>query len=78
MNSSFEKNCIRPGDPGYEYDKQVNFGNSEKEDAGWDSPEDDFWSWSKGWLVAWNYGKNIFTFLQFDIPIGMCSLAYNQ
>lgn len=44
MNSSFEKNCVRPGDPGYEYDKQVDFGNDKKEEAGWDSPEDDFWS----------------------------------
>ncbi|XP_050720345.1 centrosomal protein of 19 kDa-like isoform X2 [Eriocheir sinensis] len=44
MNSSFEKNCVRPGDPGYEYDRQVDFGKDEKEEAGWDSPEDDFWS----------------------------------
>lgn len=50
MNSSFEKNCVRPGDPGYEYDKQVDFGKDEKEEAGWDSPEDDFWSWGRNRL----------------------------
>lgn len=44
MSSSFEKNQLKPGDPGYEYDKQVEFDTSEKVEAGWDSPDDDFWS----------------------------------
>ncbi|KAG0710755.1 Centrosomal protein [Chionoecetes opilio] len=44
MNTSFEKNCIRPGDPDYEYDKQVDFRGGENVEAGWDSPEEDFWS----------------------------------
>ncbi|XP_045101555.1 centrosomal protein of 19 kDa-like [Portunus trituberculatus] len=44
MNTSFEKNCVRPGDPDYEYDKQVDFGSGAKVEAGWDSPDEDFWS----------------------------------
>lgn len=44
MNSSFEKNQLKPGDPGYEYDKQIEYDTTEKVEAGWDSPDDDFWS----------------------------------
>ncbi|XP_045618915.1 centrosomal protein of 19 kDa-like [Procambarus clarkii] len=44
MNSSFEKNQLKPGDPGYEYDRQVEFDTSDKVEAGWDSPDEDFWS----------------------------------
>ncbi|KAG7177081.1 centrosomal protein of 19 kDa-like [Homarus americanus] len=43
MSSSFEKNQLKPGDPDYEYDKQVEYNTSEKVEAGWDSSEDDFW-----------------------------------
>ena len=57
MNTSFEKNSIRPGDPDYEYDKQVDFSGSAKVEAGWDSPEEDFWSWAAHWMVGLNEGK---------------------
>ncbi|XP_066941723.1 centrosomal protein of 19 kDa-like isoform X2 [Macrobrachium rosenbergii] len=48
MENSFEKNQVKPGDPDYEYDKQIDFASDNKAEAGWDSPggsqEDDFWS----------------------------------
>ncbi|XP_068216185.1 centrosomal protein of 19 kDa-like [Palaemon carinicauda] len=49
MENSFEKNQVKPGDPDYKYDKQVDFSCDDKAEAGWDSPEggsqeDDFWS----------------------------------
>ncbi|XP_042858988.1 centrosomal protein of 19 kDa-like [Penaeus japonicus] len=44
MDSTFQKNQLKPGDQGYEYDKQVDFDNVEKVEAGWDSSEEDFWS----------------------------------
>lgn len=52
MNTSFERNSIRPGDPDYEYDKQVDFDCGEKVEAGWDSQEEDFWSWTTNQLVC--------------------------
>lgn len=44
MDNTFQKNQLKPGDPGYEYDKQVDFDTAEKVEAGWDSSEEDFWS----------------------------------
>ncbi|XP_063597253.1 centrosomal protein of 19 kDa-like [Penaeus indicus] len=44
MDDTFQKNQLKPGDPGYEYDKQVDFDTAEKLEAGWDSSEEDFWS----------------------------------
>lgn len=48
MENTFEKHQLKPGDPGYQYDKQVDFNSESKMEAGWDSPEgsqdDDFWS----------------------------------
>ncbi|XP_037796433.1 centrosomal protein of 19 kDa-like [Penaeus monodon] len=44
MDNTFQKNQLKPGDPGYEYDKQVDFDTAEKVEAGWDSFEEDFWS----------------------------------
>ncbi|KAK7027876.1 Centrosomal protein of 19 kDa [Halocaridina rubra] len=51
MDSSFEKNQLKPGDEGYVYDKQVDFNTDNKGEAGWDSTgeqddaqDDDFWS----------------------------------
>ncbi|KAF2364879.1 Centrosomal protein of 19kDa [Trinorchestia longiramus] len=42
MDSSFTMNQVRPGDPGYEYDKRVEFSPADNHDAGWDST-DEFW-----------------------------------
>jgi len=40
MNRGFERNALRPGDKGYEYDKQVNF-EPEDGDASWDDEDSD-------------------------------------
>lgn len=40
MEVEFEKNAIKPGDPRYKHDVQVEFSDPE-EDGGWDE-EDDF------------------------------------
>ena len=40
MEEEFEKNAIKPGDPNWVHDKQVDFGDAE-EDCGWDEEEDD-------------------------------------
>ena len=38
MNVDFSAKAVRPGDEGYEYDKQVEF-NEPEEDCGWDDSE---------------------------------------
>ena len=40
MNKGFEQNALRPGDPGYEYNKEVDFGSA-VEESGWDDEESD-------------------------------------
>lgn len=40
MNHSFEKNRLKPGDDGFEYDKQVDFGPVEEDDNDWDEESD--------------------------------------
>ena len=38
MDELFEKNRLQPGDEGFEYDKEMDFGDeSDKESCGWDS-----------------------------------------
>merc|ERR1712226_1824262 len=39
MEETFEKNQIKPGDPIYVYDKEVNFDEVEKVDCDWDMDE---------------------------------------
>ncbi|OQR72214.1 centrosomal protein of 19 kDa-like [Tropilaelaps mercedesae] len=39
MSESFEKNALKPGDPGFQYDVEVDFNNFETS-AGWDSDSD--------------------------------------
>lgn len=39
MNKDFERNQIRPGDPGYVYDKRVQFKPTQK--SNWDDSEED-------------------------------------
>lgn len=43
MDAGFEKNQLKPGDPGYQYDKRVKFeyDADELEDNSWDEGEDD-------------------------------------
>jgi hypothetical protein len=40
MDEQFEKNLIRPGMPGYQFDKAVDFGEGEEE-LSWDDEEDE-------------------------------------
>jgi hypothetical protein len=40
MDEQFEKNLIRPGMPGYQFDKAVDFGEGEEE-LSWDNESDD-------------------------------------
>ena len=41
MDVLFEANRLKPGDDGYEYDKEVNFGGPKME-SGWDSENSSF------------------------------------
>jgi hypothetical protein len=53
MDLNFHKNQIKLGDPGFVYDKQVDFSNDKKVESGWDEgegegkgeggEEEDFW-----------------------------------
>lgn len=40
MDSRFEANRLKPGDPGYEWDRQVDF-EAPTETADWDEDEDE-------------------------------------
>jgi centrosomal protein CEP19 len=48
MDQTFNKNRIKPGDPEFVYDKQVDFDKNvnEKVESGWDAEESDdlFWN----------------------------------
>nr|CAD7433616.1 unnamed protein product [Timema monikensis] len=44
MAESFEKTRVKPEDPEFVYDKQVDFTSQEKEQSTWDQDNDDFWS----------------------------------
>jgi centrosomal protein CEP19 len=48
MDQTFNKNRIKPGDPEFVYDKQVDFDTNlnEKVESGWDAEESDdlFWN----------------------------------
>nr|CAD7203140.1 unnamed protein product [Timema douglasi] len=44
MAVSFEKTRVKPEDPEFVYDKQVDFTTQEKEQSTWDQDNDDFWS----------------------------------
>nr|CAD7259482.1 unnamed protein product [Timema shepardi] len=44
MAESFEKTRVKPEDPEFVYDKQVDFTTQEKEQSTWDQDNDDFWS----------------------------------
>ena len=37
MNLLFEKNRVKPGDEGYIYDKEIDFGDGPKMESGWDT-----------------------------------------
>lgn len=37
MDREFEQHQLKPGDDGYEYDKEVNFDGDDKVSCGWDS-----------------------------------------
>ena len=39
MDVLFESNCLKPGDEGYEYDKEVDFDVGQKMESGWDTDE---------------------------------------
>ena len=39
MNALFESNCLKPGDEGYVYDKEVDFDVGPKMESGWDSDD---------------------------------------
>jgi centrosomal protein CEP19 len=39
MDEKFNKNQLKPGDPGFVYDKRIEFVAQSREDASWD--EDD-------------------------------------
>jgi len=41
MDQTFEKNRTRPGDPGYKYDIEVDFGTGTVEACEWDSDDKD-------------------------------------
>lgn len=43
MEIEFQKNNLKPGDPGFVYDKQVDFSKKggQKIDDGWDDDDDD-------------------------------------
>ena len=40
MDVHFEDKQLKPGDPGYVYDRQVEFGEAE-EPSGWDDSDED-------------------------------------
>ena len=40
MSGAFENNRLKPGDPGYVWDKQVDFDPPAEGDNDWDSEED--------------------------------------
>lgn len=48
MDKTFNKSCIKPDDPKFVYDKQIDFNQNENEkvDSGWDGEENDdlFWN----------------------------------
>ena len=39
MDTEFEQNQLKPGDDGYEYDKEVDFDGDDKVSCGWDSSD---------------------------------------
>ena len=41
MSVGFDANAVRPGDDGYEYDKQVDFGSGEEDADSWDMESDE-------------------------------------
>lgn len=41
MDEAFQKNLVKPGDPGYVYDKVVTFSESAKDSNEWDDEEED-------------------------------------
>ncbi len=50
MDEKFLKNQLKPGDPGFEYDKRIDFGKKNKDD---DDEEDN--SWDEGGEDVDNY-----------------------
>lgn len=41
MDKEFEQNQVKPGDKGYEYDKEIDFDGDDKVSCGWDSSNSD-------------------------------------
>lgn len=41
MDKNFERNSLKPGDAGFEYDKVVDFTNSKKEKNSWDGSDNE-------------------------------------
>jgi centrosomal protein CEP19 len=43
MDEKFHKNQLKPGDPGFQYDKRVDFSKKAggKKDTSWDEDEED-------------------------------------
>lgn len=41
MDQKFSKNALKPGDPGYVYDKRVDFKEMPKEENSWDEGDED-------------------------------------
>ena len=42
MSGKFESNQLKPGDPGFVWDKQVDFGPPVAGTSDWDSSDDEF------------------------------------
>ena len=41
MEEKFIKNALKPGDPGFVYDKRVDFKSMPKQDNSWDEEDED-------------------------------------
>jgi hypothetical protein len=42
MDENFNKNQLKPGDPGFVYDKQVDFTKKGRQDTSWDEEVEDY------------------------------------
>ena len=49
MDKVFDKNFVKPSDPGFVYDKVVDFSKNNKEDNSWDKSGDDDEDYSEDW-----------------------------
>lgn len=42
MDIKFQQNSLKPGDPGFQYDKRVDFANKPKLETSWDENDNDY------------------------------------